>query len=824
MNKNMILEYEKLQNKLKKIVFDQGYAIDETINALIHMWYKPIEVPPKAIFSFLGPPDVGKIYLAKTVARFLTPFHAFKRFDMGRYSVIEEEGKLLGQKVAFEGTREGELTRFIKKNPRSIILFDEIEKAENQVQLALLDFITSDEPERGVDFRESIIVFTSSLGSGLYQNREFLNTIRENTLRAKALMMEAVSNEKKWVYDIVQSAIAPKMISAMSQNYIVLFNQLSLDSMVKIGIESLQRLSRHFIEKTNIELEYEDVEQLVKLMILTFAPNINAERIRRKIPEVLFNKVTEFVRATRIIPEKVIFTSSRQVKEFLDQVQMERGTLTDKITKKNETIEMEWKQLQRDNNVFFTADGARLEKLVPSHDLLPSERPVIEFSKIGFEDIAGNQIIKKTLRQIITVLKDPGLVKKFNIGMPKGLLIYGSKGVGKTMLGKAFAKEAELPFIYVSGEDLFDSSYIRRVYQKAKEFSPSLVFLDEIDMKGIVEGVYTNMPAGQLVMELDAVSSDPDEFIFTIATATNRDDVDSSIVAPGRVDTFVEVPELDKEARRFFIEKILEKPHDGKIDVDKVVSYISGMNGYDLQRIGKEAALYAIRNNLEFITEQILIEQINNIKYGYKIEKKHIRNLEEDLKKAAYHEAGHAVLSYILLPDIKIEQVTIAPRFESRGFVSYNVEDFPAHVSKEEIFNNICVMFAGRLANIKKFGLQGIDTGASNDLEQATSLSYVAIANLGMDDELGYVHVDTLAQNVNKQLFQQKLEDRINQWINDATSKAGTLIDKYWDKIEILASILLRKEIVDGVELEEIMKSDGHKNQNGDMQEKRFKE
>lgn len=112
----MILEYEKLQNKLKKIVFDQGYAIDETINALIHMWYKPIEVPPKAIFSFLGPPDVGKIYLAKTVARFLTPFHAFKRFDMGRYSVIEEEGKLLGQKVAFEGTREGELTRFIKKS------------------------------------------------------------------------------------------------------------------------------------------------------------------------------------------------------------------------------------------------------------------------------------------------------------------------------------------------------------------------------------------------------------------------------------------------------------------------------------------------------------------------------------------------------------------------------------------------------------------------------------------------------------------------------------------------------------------------------------
>lgn len=161
------------------------------------------------------------------------------------------------------------------------------------------------------------------------------------------------------------------------------------------------------------------------------------------------------------------------------------------------------------------------------------------------------------------------------------------------------------------------------------------------------------------------------------------------------------MPELDREARRFFIEQILKKPNDGKIDVDKVVRYISGMNGYELQRIGKEASLHAIRHGLTCISEEILLEQINIIKYGSKLEKKHIRNLEEDLRMTAFHEAGHAVLSYLLLPNTKIEQVTIAPRLRVLGFISYSFEDFPSNLSKEEVFNNICVLMAGRTASMK---------------------------------------------------------------------------------------------------------------------------
>jgi ATP-dependent Zn protease len=209
---------------------------------------------------------------------------------------------------------------------------------------------------------------------------------------------------------------------------------------------------------------------------------------------------------------------------------------------------------------------------------------------------------------------------------------------------------------------------------------------------------------------------------------------------------------------------------------------------------------------MDCITEDLLIEHINNIKYGHKLDTKRIRNFEEEIRRTACHEAAHAVLSYSLLPHIKIEQVTIAPRYETLGFVSYSAEEFANNATKEEIFNNICVMLAGRTAQIRKFGESGIDSGASNDLEQATYLAYIAIASLGMDDVVGYVHADILRQNVSKQMFYRQIEEQLSKWIKDASEKTEVLVEKYWEKIEKLAEILVRQEIVDGAELEKIMK------------------
>ncbi len=190
------------------------------------------------------------------------------------------------------------------------------------------------------------------------------------------------------------------------------------------------------------------------------------------------------------------------------------------------------------------------------------------------------------------------------------------------------------------------------------------------------------------------------------------------------------------------LKRSCKKPHDTKIDVDRIVRYIAGMSALELERVGRMAALSVVEQEKELITEEILIEQINIIKYGHKVEKKMVENLEEELKMTAYHEAGHAVLSAVLLPHIKIEQVTISPRSKMLGFVSYDAEDQLSNITKEQLFFDVCVLLAGRVSKVHKAGSEHMDSGAINDLSQASLQVYAAITTIGMDKELGYINLE----------------------------------------------------------------------------------
>ncbi|MDP2003752.1 MAG: AAA family ATPase [Desulfurivibrionaceae bacterium] len=803
--KNQLKQFEAIRRELKKTVLDQDEAVDEVVDAFIHMAFRPPkEAPPKAIFTFLGPPGVGKIYLARVLCSRLKEYEGFKHFDLERYSEAENADQLLAPQVVGEEIKEGELIRFLRATPRAIVLFESIEMASNQMQMALLDLISKEDPDSGINCREVIFIFTSTLGSALYQSKEFLATFRRSKARAQALIMETIAKEKKVAGELIQEAITPKLLSTLAQNYIILFNRLGIKAMVRIGTDSLLRLGGHFREK-GIALEFPELTDLVTLLVLGLGPAITAKKVKQKLPDEVLFKITRCLRHLPAAPARIAFKVTKKAEASLHKLSETGDQILSQIYKNNQTVELTWKEYQRGDSLIFSLIRAEIRALPVSKGLLRGERPAVEFSEIGFENIAGNRQTKTTLKQIINTLKKPGLVKRFSISMPKGMLLYGPPGVGKTLLGKAFARESGRPYIYVSRTELFDSEYLRLVYLKAREYAPSIVFLDGIDIKGLMEGVLTSVPSDQIALEIDALSDDPEESVFTVITAVSREEVPPQLIEPDRIDTFVEAPELDREARRFFIEQILKKPNNGKIDVDKVVRYISGMNGYELQRIGKEASLHAIRHGLKCISEEILIEQINIIKYGSKLEKTQIRNLEEDLRLTAFHEAGHAVLSSLLLPNTKIEQVTIAPRLRVLGFISYSFEDFPSNLSKEEVFNNICVLMAGRMASMKKFGAKGMDTGAAGDLEEATHQAYTAIANLGMDEELGFVHTDTLSRNVNKEFFREVVERQVRLWIDKATRKAGELVEANWQQIDTLAGILIRQEIVDGSELERIM-------------------
>jgi cell division protease FtsH len=428
------------------------------------------------------------------------------------------------------------------------------------------------------------------------------------------------------------------------------------------------------------------------------------------------------------------------------------------------------------------------------------ESPKIYKSKISFDDIVGHKQIKERLKAIIKIVKNPKKLERFDTPVPKGLLIYGPVSVGKSMLAKAFAKEAGMSYLEISGSKLFELPHIKEVYDTASKHAPCVVILEDIDIKGIIQGAITNVSFSDIAKVLESI----DAMVFTIATAESLDSVDPVLTSPQKLDFLLEVSKLDKDARRFFIERIMEKPHDPKINVERIVRYITGMSALELERLGRMAALHVVEKEKEEITEEILIEQINIIKYGHKIEKQMVKNLEEELKMTAYHEASHAVLSSLLLPQIKIEQVTIAPRSKMLGFVSYNADDELSNVTKEELFNDVCVLLAGRVAKIKKAGSEHMDSGAVNDLSQASLQVYAAITNLGMDKELGFINIDSISVLDNYFLSQQ-IEKRFLHWTKVAKEHTDKLVDEHWSIIEVLALKLIEQEIVESDELSQII-------------------
>ncbi|MBT8348122.1 MAG: AAA family ATPase [Sulfurovum sp.] len=428
------------------------------------------------------------------------------------------------------------------------------------------------------------------------------------------------------------------------------------------------------------------------------------------------------------------------------------------------------------------------------------DTPKTKKAKIGFDDIVGHKQIKERLKGIIKIFKNPDMLERFDTPVPKGLLIYGPVSVGKSMLAKAFAKEAGLSYMEISGSNLFELDHIKEVYQTASKNAPCVVILEDIDIKGIMQGAITNVSFSDIAKVLESTH----EMVFTIATAENLEDIDPVLTSSQKLDYLLEVTELDKDARRFFIEKIMQKPHDIKIDVERIVRYIAGMSALELERLGRMAALSVVEQDKELITEEILIEQINIIKYGHKIEKQMVKNLEEERKMTAYHEAAHAVLSVVLLPHIKIEQVTIAPRSKMLGFVSYNDEDQLSNITKEELFYDICVLLAGRVSRVKKKGSNHMDSGAANDLSQASLQVYAAITTLGMDKELGYINLNMI-NTLDNYFMEQQIEKRFLHWIHVAKQYTEKLVDMHWEKIETLALKLIEQEIVESTELSKIV-------------------
>ena len=441
-----------------------------------------------------------------------------------------------------------------------------------------------------------------------------------------------------------------------------------------------------------------------------------------------------------------------------------------------------------------------------------------ENAKVKFSDVAGAQEEKEELMELVEFLKNPQKFIALGARIPKGVLLVGSPGTGKTLLARAVAGEAGVPFFSISGSDFVElyvgvgASRVRDMFAQAKKARPCIIFIDEIDAVGRKRGAgmggghdEREQTLNQLLVEMDGFGKN--EGIIIMA-ATNRPDIlDPALLRPGRFDRQVVVDKPDSKGR----EEILKVHCRGKniakdVDLSKIARSTVGYTGADLENVMNEAAIFAARRNKTEIDERDIEDA--NIKVMMGPQKTSQNVTEKERKLTAYHEAGHAVLTKLVSTRDTVRQVSIIPRGRAGGYTMHIPDEDSWYYAKQDMLNDIVILLGGRVA--EELTLDDISTGASSDLKRATEIAREMVTKYGMSDKIGPICYDSgeevfLGRDYghSKQYSDSvaaEIDKEVEQLLKSQYERAKQLLSDNIEKLKNVAEALLDREVIDGSE------------------------
>lgn len=440
-----------------------------------------------------------------------------------------------------------------------------------------------------------------------------------------------------------------------------------------------------------------------------------------------------------------------------------------------------------------------------------------------FADIAGADEEKEEVREIVEFLRNPKKFTDMGARIPKGVLLVGPPGTGKTLLAKAISGEADVPFFTISGSDFMElfvgvgASRVRDLFNQAKHASPCIVFIDEIDAIGRQRG--TGMGGGndereqtlnQLLVQMDGFETN--EGIIVIA-ATNRADIlDPALLRPGRFDRQIYINVPDVKGR----EEILKvhsanKKIDNSVDFKQVARITSGFTGAEIENLLNEAAIIATKKNKKSISINDITEGIDKITMGPQKRSRVVT--ERDRKITAYHEAGHAIVGKLVENSDPIHEISIVPRGNAAGYTVSRPDTDDTHITKSKLNDMIVMMLAGRVA--EKLFLNDITTGASNDIQRATSIARKMVAEFGMSDTVGLMHMGTensyflgkdyMERNTYSEAYAEKLDNEIKNILKEAETTAEKILSSNKKIVTNMVEVLLKEETIYSDEVDMLM-------------------
>ena len=902
----------------------QGGACQAVKEALFGTLHRQNSRGPQAVFFFAGPPGVGKTFLAEKIASALG--RPFERFDLSSYSDKESPFALFGLNKSYRDAAPGRLTRFLRSNPVSVLLLDEIEKSHPYVRNNLLQLLDTGEVrdlyyEEEISARDAILIFTSNAGNSLYLSGDpyTLSSVSE---------AEIINALQEQVDPVTHKPCFPQeLISRFASGKIVVFNYLRPQTLRDITTKQLYEQRQVLREEYDIAFRL-NISTIADLLVLSLGRNADIRTVVRAARGFIFENlehITEFVRTqsdggcrisgvhfhtdfssttedvreilfpkepARILScggKKLGYRLTKEIKdctepwetsEWPDESEIRKfapDLAFVEISKKNKgRAQTLFKLLaalripicvytkDKEPLTYYTANGAvscygesgadfsdwlcrcirgvklsiAAEKFYRSSKVLSYSthyryspktctvdvtlsdfRAEIAYSngeralfasgaaipEIKFNDIIGAEEAKKELFPMIGQLKNFRSYLANGIRIPRGILLEGPPGSGKTSIAKAVAAEAGLPFLSLNSTQFLSrwvgegAQKLRETFAAARRYAPAVLFIDEIDaiardrMGEDASSKHTDDLTNALLSELDGFQDNRQTPVLVIA-ATNFDTrspdtkLDKALLR--RFDKRVYVGLPDAAGRKFFLERELAKysfQTVSKSTVESIARRSPGFSLATLELIIQNALRHGEKEGMFTLTDTILEEAFASFTDG---ERKACD--EETLAKTAYHEAGHALVALLL--GIKPLYATIAGRANYGGYVCYSEED-KRLFTREECRNRMCIALAGRAADVLSYGDGGISTGASSDLRSATEMAMDMVCRYGMDSSLVYMEAE-------KGREPKEIQERAAALLNEQYARAERLLTENGAKLKELAEALLEKENLTGEEME----------------------
>lgn len=752
----LVSNTEALRENLMNSIIGQDAAImkfvDSYFNSEIRFQSENKKKAPKNVVLFTGTPGVGKTFLAETYAEYSKL--PYKRFDMSGFSNNESFHQFVGFAKTWKDSKPGILTTYVRENPECVLLFDEIEKASRSVIYLFLQILDGGElydeyNEEKVSFAGATIIFTTNAGHSLYEDRED----EDLSLLSNQVIIDGL------VKDVNPSTGEPyfptEIASRLSSNTIIMFNHLSSDNIKKV----MDLNAKRCIESNEKQFHFciEECYGLIPTMLYHNGGKSDARNASKYFQKFL-NK--ELLGLLDMIMKKegsgaVNSLARVKFKIELDGAPKEVTDLYEdcengaRFKENCEYMALRHQCLNFETKYAYDYDMAeatvslydlKLELAITSDDkdeiVSPEAKP-----DVHWDDIVVEKDIKEELQYFVDYLLHPKEYVKKGGRAPRGVLMYGPAGTGKTSLAKVVATESDVVFINSDAASLrnMGEQGVHHLFRIARKYSPSVLFIDEVDAIGANREMYGASPVlNALLTEMDGFSKDEKRPVFVMAATNLGSDIDPALVR--RFDRTICVDVPSENNRKLIIERLMKKRGNlfervSDSEIESITKRSSGMSPSKLENIIETAIRDSIRKD-EPITDELFDEAFEKCIYGDVV----TVSTEEDMLHTARHEVGHALME---LNNGKYPvYICVVSRANFGGYLLPE-ESRNTHISKEDLLNRIRTSLGGRAAEMEYYGAAGITTGSSSDLEKATKIARTMVTRYGMyEDELGLQVID----------------------------------------------------------------------------------